>query len=295
MLLKFQSLLVVLEEKSINKAALRLRMTQPALSRQMKSLEYELGGKLLERGAHGVLPTALCHKTVEVLKPVLESYTRGISAIKYEASGARNNIKVGYLISAAKPIVIPAIEALHNTNPEIKVTLIDMSPGEQIRALERGELDVALMGQESEFIANEFYTKKLCSYRVCVALSSRDTLAGRESIRLRDLASYDFIGINEAEAPGRNEWTSQIAKHAGFQIRFLAVTDGITHVLSLVDSESAVTLLPDYFLDYQHPGVRFVPLSDLEAIWDFHMIWQRGKTSRAVQVLIETLANTVST
>ncbi len=294
MLSRFQSLLIILEEGSMNKAAIRLRITQPALSRQMQSLEHELGGKLLERGAHGVSPTALCHKTVEILQPVLESYMRGLSEIKYEARGERSTIRVGYLISTAQAMVTPAIEALRDTHPEVKVRLLDMSPGEQIRALENGEIDMAIIGQEGDLAAREFYSQKLCSYRVCAALSSRDLLAQRESIRLTDLANHDFIGVDEAEVPGRNEWTSQLAKQAGFQIRFLAVTDGITHVLSLVDSESAVTLLPDYFLHYQHPGVRFVPLSDLGAIWDFHMIWQRGKTSRAVQALIKTLVRTVS-
>jgi DNA-binding transcriptional LysR family regulator len=58
---RIRALLIVIEEGSVNRAAMRLYITQPALSRQMQALEHEIGGKLLERETSGVKPTDLGH------------------------------------------------------------------------------------------------------------------------------------------------------------------------------------------------------------------------------------------
>ena len=81
---------------------------------------------------------------------------------------------------------------------------------------------------------------------------------------------------------------------AGFKPRFAVVTDGITHVLSQVGSESAVTLLPEYFRTFTHPGVVFVPVSDAKARWDFIVLWQRGQVPSATRSLIEALSETTA-
>lgn len=65
--------------------------------------------------------------------------------------------------------------------------------------------------------------------------------------------------------------------------------DGITNALSLVASENAVTLLPAYFQEFQHPGVIFVPVSDPRAKWDFIVLWQRGKVPASTHALVHGL------
>jgi len=179
MLDRISALFTVLEEGSVNRAAIRLRITQPALSRQMKSLESDVGGQLLERGSSGVEPTGLCHLLVKSMRPVIESYNTALADIRRQARGTRSELRVGYLISAAQFALTPAFERLRKTHPELKLVLHDLSPKEQIDALRAGELDVALIGQEGVVAARDFYHKKLRSLGVCAALSVSDPLAGR--------------------------------------------------------------------------------------------------------------------
>ena len=89
--------------------------------------------------------------------------------------------------------------------------------------------------------------------------------------------------------PGRNRWMSKLCQSAGFKPRFVVIVDGITSVLSQVVSESAVTLLPGYFSKLQHPGAIFIALSDRNAIWDFIVLWQKGRASVATRALVEAL------
>ncbi len=290
MIERFRAFLVVVEEGSVNRAAVRLRITQPALSRQMKALEAEVGGKLLERESSGVKPTSVGYALLKEMRPVLADYDAALAEFRRQARGQRSELRVGYLISAAQAVLTPALDKFRQTHPELNLKLCDMSPREQIEALRSGELDVALIGQEGAAAAREFHSRKLGSLSVCAALSAADPLAGRSRLAVQELKERDFIGIDEDQMPGRNRWMLSICRAAGFKPRFAVVTDGITHVLSQVVSETAVTLLPSYFREFKHPGVVYVPLLDETARWDFLVLWQRGKVPHATRTLIDALA-----
>jgi DNA-binding transcriptional LysR family regulator len=291
---RIRAFFTVVEEGSVNRAAVRLRMTQPALSRQMKSLEHDVGGRLLEREASGVKPTGLGHALLKAMRPALDAYDAALAEVRRQARGLRSELRVGYLISAAHSVLTPALTRLRKSHPDLKLKLHDMSPKEQMDALRAGELDVALTGQEGAVAACDFHSRKLCSLGVVAALSASDPLAGRGSIALKELKARDFIGVDEDQMPGRNHWMTALCRTAGFKPRFAVVTDGITHVLSRVVSESAVTLLPEYFRTFTHPGVVFVPVSDAKARWDFIVLWQRGPVPPPTRVLVEALSATVA-
>lgn len=286
---RIRALLTVIEEGSVNRAAVRLRITQPALSRQMQALENEIGGKLLERETSGVKPTGLGHALVKAMQPLVENYDSTMADLRRQARGERSELRVGYLGSAAQSFLTPALAMLRKSQPAARLKLHDMSPREQIAGLRSGELDVALIGQEGVVAAKEFHSAKLCSLSVCAAVADSDRLATKKSIALKDLKGHDFIGIDEDEMPGRNRWMTALCKTAAFKPRFEVVVDGITNVLSHVVSESGVTLVPAYFAKSSHPGVAFVPVSDPKARWDFIVLWQKGSASAAARALVNAL------
>ncbi|MEN9636274.1 MAG: hypothetical protein RL077_4678 [Verrucomicrobiota bacterium] len=286
---RIRALLTVIEEGSVNRAAVRLRITQPALSRQMQALENEIGGKLLERETSGVKPTGLGHALVKSMRPLVADYEAAMAELRRQARGGRSELRVGYLISAAQSVLTPALARLRKSHPEAKLKLHDLSPREQIDGLRAGELDVALIGQEGALATREFYSAKLGSLSVCVAVADGDDLAAKKEITLKELKGRSFIGIDEEQMPRRNQWMAALCKTAGFKPRFAIVVDGITNVLSLVASENAVTLLPAYFQEFKHPGIVFVPVSDPCAKWDFIALWQRGKVPASTHALVQEI------
>lgn len=286
---RIRALRTVIEEGSVNRAALRLRITQPALSRQMQSLENEIGGRLLERETSGVKPTGLGHALVKSMMPVLADYEAALAAVRRQARGELSELRVGYLISAAPSVLTPALEALRKSHPDIKTQLFDMSPREQIEALQAGEIDVALTGQEGQVAARDFHSMRLRSYGVCVALAAGDPLATRKKLALKDLKGRDLIGVDEHEMPGRNPWMMTLCRKAGFKPRLIGSVDGVTHLLSRIASESCLTLLPDYFLGSSHPGVVFKPVSDVHARWDFILLRQKGKLTPPMRAFVDAL------
>ena len=286
---KIQAFLAVIEEGSVNRAAARLRIAQPALSRQMQSLENEVGGRLLERRTSGVVPTGLGHVLAKSMRTVLSAYSAALAEVRREARGLRSELRIGYLMSAGQALLTPALARLREAHPDLKLKLHDFSPREQIEALRGGELDVALIGQEGAVAARDFHSRKLCSLGVCAALARGDALADRGSIFLKELKEHRFIGIDEQEMPGRNRWMTAMCRTAGFKPRFDVIADGITNVLSRVVSETGVTLVPSYLSEFPHPGVSLVPVKDATASWDFILLWQRGRIPDATRALIDAL------
>lgn len=286
---RIRALLTVIEEGSVNRAAVRLRITQPALSRQMQALENEIGGKLLERESSGVKPTGLGHALVKSMLPIVENYDGAMAELRRQARGERSELRIGYLGSAAQLVLTPALARLRKTQPNLKLKLNDMSPREQIDGLNAGELDIALIGQEGVVAAKEFHCAKLRSLGVCVAFSDSDPMAAKKNVALNELRGRDFIGLDEDQMPGRNRWMIALCKLAGFKPRFALIVDGLTNLLSEVVAESAVTLLPEYFLRASHPGVTFVPVSDARATWDFIVLWQRGRASTSTRAFVDAL------
>src|SRR5215213_1178162 len=132
MLAQLRSFQVVIEEGSLNRAAGRLRISQPALSRQMQALEAEVGGRLLERTTAGVSPTDAGHALAASIRPVLTDYEAAMAEARRLARGQREHLRIGYLVSVAQTYLNPALTSLRQTHPNVKVKLLDLSPGEQI-------------------------------------------------------------------------------------------------------------------------------------------------------------------
>lgn len=285
-----RSFLAVLDEGSLNKAAVHLHLAQSTLTRQMHALEQEAGGQLLERTSAGVAPTASGQAFATRMRPVLAAFDAALDEVRELAQGRREQIRIGYLLSAGRSYLNPALAVLRMAHPLLKVKLLDLSPGEQIEALRAGEIDVGLLGQEGRLVAKEFYVRKIATLSVVAVLPDTHRLASRPELRLADLKGETFIGTPERHVPGRNQWITGLCRKAGFRPRFTPPSESLEQAISAVVSEGAVMLLPDHVRDFVQPGIVVKSISDPGVSWDFLVVWQRGRTAAAVKTLVDALA-----
>jgi DNA-binding transcriptional LysR family regulator len=291
---RLKMFLVALEEGSLNRAAVRLRMSQPALSRQMQALEAEIGGALFERTTSGIRATAPGHALAASLPAVLAEFESALSEARRLARGQRDLLRVGYLGSATQVFLNPALAELRRSNPAVKVKLLDLSPGEQIAALRRGEIDLAMTGQEGALASGEFYTRKLATLPVVAILPADHKWAHRKAIPLSALQGESFVGAPEEDMPGRDRWVVQLCRRAGFRPRFEQQGDSVGEMFTLVSGEGLVAIGPSYLRTFPAAGVVMVPISDAGATWDFLIVWQRGRTSDSLQALLKALGKSVN-
>ena len=290
-LAQLRAFLIIMEEGSLNRAAIRLRISQSTLSRQMQALEADIGGALLERTSAGVRPTDAGHALASSLPRVLAGYDAAIAEARRLARGQRDLIRVGYLGSAAQMFLDPALSVMRRIHPEVKVKLLDLSPGEQIAALRKGEIDLALIGQEGALVSTEFYTLKLTTLPLVAVMPADHPLASKKRISLKELRDEAFISSTEEDLPGHDRWITQLCRRAGFRPKFVQEAVSVSNMFTLIVSEGAFALVPSYLKHFPVAGVAMVDLSDREATWDFLVVWQRGRTADSLRELLDALAD----
>jgi len=225
----------------------------------------------------------------EAAGPLLENFDVALGKARSLARGRSSTLRVGYLMSAAADCLNQSISVLRRESPGIKVKLFELSPGEQTAALRRGDIDVALLGYAGAFLDREFYTRRLATLRVFVALGETHSLASRVSVRLRDLRDEDFIGANEADMPGHNQWIIKLCRRARFRPRFVESAESLSQSLSLVVSDGAVALVSEHVKKMPFPGVVFLPISDADVGWEMFVAWQRGPTTEPLRAFLDSL------
>jgi DNA-binding transcriptional LysR family regulator len=289
-LAQLRAFLIIMEEGSLNRAAIRLRISQSTLSRQMQALEADVGGALLERTTTGVRPTDAGHALANSVPGVLAGYDAAIAEARRLARGQRDLIRVGYLGSTAQIFLDPALSVMRRNHPEVKVKLLDLSPGEQIAALRKGEIDLALIGQEGALLSTEFYTQKLTTLPLMAVMPAEHSLASKKQISLKELRDERFISATEEDLPGHKRWITQLCRRVGFRPKFGQEAVSVSNMFTLVVSEGAVALVPSYLKHFPVAGVAMVELLDSKATWDFFVVWQRGRTAKPLRELLDALA-----
>lgn len=291
MLTRLRSFLTVLEEGSLNRAASRLHMSQSALSRQVQALEDELGGKLLERSTTGVRPTPGGRALVEKIRPLLASFDSTLLEVRRIVRGEGEQLRIGYLTSAFQQYLEPALKAVRQAHPQTKIKLLDLFPGEQITALRRGEIDLALTQETGDLLGRDFYARKLAVTRSLAALPVGHPLASRSKIRLSDLKGETILASSDDEVPGyRRRLTRFCRTYGKFTPRFISEREsGLAGALLMIANEEAIGILPGFMHHHTAPGVVLVPLADAKATWDLFVVWPGGQTSEPLRTLLGTL------
>ena len=247
MILQLRSFRVVIEEGSLHRAATRLNLSQSALSRQMQALEYEFGGKLLERSSTGVRPTIGGHALSAKVGALLGNYDSVMLEVRRLARGQSEEIRIGYLGTAFEEYLEPALKKLHKVHPRTKVKLLDLFPGEQITALRNGEIDIGLTLETAALLGRDFYTRKLAADKSIAFLPRGHPLASRKELRLAELKNESFLMGPDDHVPGARRQFMRICRRCGkFKPRLINVTaaEDVSSVLALVAKEDAVTLAP---------------------------------------------------
>ena len=293
MLVQIRSFLTVMEEGSLHRAAARLRMSQPALSRQMQALEHELGGRLLERMATGVSPTAGGQALAKRMGAVLASYDLAMSDTRRALRGETNQLRIAYLPAAASQYLNGPLREVRRSFPETVLKLVGLLPGKQIVAFRAGEIDIGITNESGELLAGEFYTRSLAEIPSYIALPEQHRLTTRDRVRLSDLKDEFFVSLDSQQAPGLDRRLEVYCKRYGnFRPKFHGPARDLADGFELVANENAVFLLPAYAIHHSPPGVSILPLADAEVTWKILVMWRRGRAGGALKALLNALFTT---
>jgi len=275
----------VAAELSFTRAAQKLRVAQPALSRQIRQLEEELGVKLLERNHHTVRLTdagkAFWLEAVALLKQS-EKAVRVARGTK----PAHSQLNLGYIWGLFHSMVPEVLERFRRASPETAVHLFDLSPQQQREALADGRLDAGFIGFEDDAAGLQSRKIGTCSF---VAVLPKDHHAARKAaLPLASLADEFFLGISAQTYPAASHYVTQACERAGFKPKFLQMVERGYTILGLVAAKCGVALVPASLKAMPHPGIVFRTLAD-PPVADLYLAWKARTPPAPLRALLESV------
>src|SRR5687767_2086529 len=175
----------VAEELHFGRAAVRLHVSQPPLSQQIKALEEELGVQLFQRTRRHVELTDAGRALLPEARAALEQAERAQRVAREAGAGARGRLVIGFVTSASYSVLPAAVRALRRAWPSVEVTLREMVPSAQLEALEWREIDVGLLRPPVDDARVE--VEVVLEEPLLVALPARSALARKRGLALGDL------------------------------------------------------------------------------------------------------------
>lgn len=248
--------IAVAEEGSFSRAAQRLHVSQPPLSTQLKSLEDELGARLLERSNRGVSLTPAGSVFFEETRAVLAR----LEHAKKEALGANRSdigmLSIGFVSIADYGILPPALKRFRASYPLVEVQLHELTTDAQIRELRAARLDLGIGLAPVEEPDLEFESV-LREELVLAAPSGHPVAKGDGAVDLRALSKEDFIIPPREIAPGLYDLIIGYCRSFGFAPRITQHARQMQTVISLVSCGMGVALVPDSLRNLKRTGVRY--------------------------------------
>jgi DNA-binding transcriptional LysR family regulator len=196
----------VAELLNFTKAAAKLRVAQPSLSRQIRDLEEELGVSLLERNSRFVRLTEAGKAFATEARAVLEHAEAAARTARAFAKSNHGHLNLGYAPSLTVEVLPEALRRFEKECPRVRVTIQDLSIREMTNGLREGRLDAALTVEPSGKPMQGLAFEKLRSYPVCVALGATHRLVRTRRIDLAQLKDERLLVYSREEYPEYHQW-----------------------------------------------------------------------------------------
>ena len=250
----------VAEEQNVTRAAARLHVSQPPLSRQIRDLEEELGVELFKRTAKSLELTEAGKIFLNEARAVLLRSDEAVQAVRAVAKGAGGQVRVGYAPSLSVEILPKALKLFEQENPGTRVALHDCSTEECGRMLLDRKLDVALSVKLAGRPWRGVIFEKLASYPLCCAMAASHPLATKRTMPARQIKDERLIGYSRDEYPEYHAWLRLTFKPFGFDPVVAEEHDSVTSLIAAVEAGRGVAIAPLSLRCLAGPRLKLLPI-----------------------------------
>ena len=278
------------EEQSMTRAAERMHVSQPALSRQIALLEDEVGVLLFDRVRKRIHLTEAGRFFLGKARQILCDAEMSAQQVRERFGGERRTLRLGFIGPFLDDLVAPAVREFQQRHPKSMVSLFDLPPSAQIERLRRHELDVAILGNIDDSERAMFAVRLLSKHRMAVVVPEDHRLAGRKSVKLAELRNDGWVSLSNAFFPGRREFLIDCCAKAGFEPRIVAELDSLPLMLAAVATGSGVGIIPAHARKLPHAGCIFLTLSSPVITTQLLLVKPRTEAGAELASLIALIA-----
>lgn len=250
----------LVEEQSFTKAAEKLCIAQPPLSRQIKNLEEELGVDLIDRTSRPLRPTpageVLYSHALLILEKIAE--TKKLTKNLPKNSGV---IKIGFVVSLLYGLLPKIIATYRNIYPNIKIELLEMSSIEQLEALKNGEIHIGF----GRILASDPAVRRdiLREEKLSIVINNQHTFKkNRKKIYLADLVEEKVILYPNHSFPNLSTEISNIFTNHNLKLKEVELVRDIQLAIGLVAANEGICIVPASAAKVSIDNVTYLPIQD---------------------------------
>ncbi len=273
---------------SFSGAADALGYTQPAVSRQVATLEAETGAVLVNRGANGARLTDAGEVLVRHAEVIFAALDEAESELRAVLGLKGGRLRLATFSSAAASIVPLAIARFRDLYPGVELVIEMMEPEESIPRLRGGELDIALSHDPEPTPGEPIERIHLFDDPMYVALPAAHPLAQRPKLRLRDLAQEPWMLATTTRCPDAQMF-KRACHAAGFEPTIAFENDDYHAILGFVAAGVGVALIPDLALRAAREDVVIRSLAAGAPVRQIVAAVPAGYRAPAAQAMLEVL------
>ena len=285
-----RSFLVVAETLNVSRAAERLHLSQPALSRQMQDLEQSLGVSLFIREKGRVSLNDAGRALVEHARELLARSDNIASHVQAISRGECATVEVGYAPSLAAELLPLVLERLGRTHPSLNLRMHDLSSDEMNAGLKEGTLHLAYTVGAGILQEAGLVKETLVTYPICVAMSRNHPWARKKKVDLADLAQATLLGYARHAYPEYPKFVEGLLASSRVKPARMEEFDSASSLLLRLESGAGVALVPLSFACHTAERIVLLPVSPEVPPLDLVMGWRRGQDWPGLRTVREVSA-----
>jgi DNA-binding transcriptional LysR family regulator len=275
------SFAVLAEQLHFGRAAARLHISQPALSKRIRSLEDRVGGPLLLRNRRGVALTPAGTMFYKEARRIIHDVEVAFEAVRGVTRGELGKLRLGVGMSTVLSLVPRALLKFHETSPGVEIEIADMSTPSQIEALIAGRLDVGFVRLPVKNA--QVAVRRVLTERLTIATSEKFT----GPLTMKGIREQPFILIDRGVSATYHDHCISLCDRSGFTPRIVYEPNDTFTILNLVGAGIGVSLVPRAARAMHVSGVKFAPIHTSYAEWDIGMAWNKKLESEIIRKFAE--------
>jgi len=284
---QLQYFLAVAEELNFIRAAERLQMAQPPLSRQIRQLEQELGVELFRRTKRRVELTEAGEAFLAEARQILAQVELGVRVAQRASRGEIGRLVVGFEGSSTYDVIPKSLKVYRERFPEVDLVVYAMTTEEQIQALLEGRINIGFV--VSPLSDRRLTVEIILRESLVLAIPENHPLATRISVQVRNLEGEPFIMFQRHRGCGLYDQVIAVCQRAGFSPRVIQEADEMQVILGFVAAGLGITLLSASVQQFQRPGVVYRTLQPSTPKVALAVAWRRDAPSAVLQAFIEVV------
>ena len=279
----------VVKWKGYREASRQLHIAQPAISQTVRDLEEELGLKLFSRAKRVTQLTPegeiFC---AEALRTLAQAET-AVENARRAAKGEIGQLAIGFLGSATYAFLPELVRKYKSQFPGVRLTLQELTPLQQEVAFDKADIDIGFTRTITAEQSKTFSSR--CLYRdPMMAVLPRSRRIETKRVRMADLAKESFVLFHREGSPFLFDTITGMCKKAGFSPRLECEPNLMQTVLSLVEAEQGVPIIPACVRNLRSDGVRFYRLQPDEVRVELVAAWKKENQSVVLRSFLDLVS-----